>query len=429
LQKRGSQCCVLETASRPGGAIYSRRSGAYLAEEGPHSIQVNSQQIEDFLNSIPDLQTSICESKPEAKKRFVLRNGQLHAVPLKPLDAITSPLWSTRAKLRILKEPFVKAPPADVEESVADFVRRRLGDELYKYAVNPMVAGIYAGDPEKLSLKHTFPKLHALEQNHGSLIRGLLRKKKNARKDPRSKPTRILSFKDGMAELPNKLATALGDAVQTGVTIDSIQQNDGQWTIQWTTTEGTTHEARFDQLILTLPAHRLKSLPLEPTLKKALSPLDTIDYPPVSILTLGFKRENITHPLDGFGFLVPECEQRQLLGVLFPSSIFAGRTPEDEVLLATFIGGARQPKLATADTEALLANVLPELEQLLGVRGKPTFVHHRHWEQAIPQYELGYGTHLEEMTQIEHDYPGLKLAGNYRTGVSVTACIEAAMEL
>jgi oxygen-dependent protoporphyrinogen oxidase len=162
-------------------------------------------------------------------------------------------------------------------------------------------------------------------------------------------------------------------------------------------------------------------------LHEALSSLETIDYPPVSVLSLGFKRNDVKHPLDGFGFLVPECENRQILGVLFPSSIFPKRAPAGEVLLAVFVGGARQPECATTDTEALKAKVLPELREILGVCGEPAFIHHRHWKKAIPQYTLGYGEQLEKMEQIEQNYPGLKLAGNYRTGVSVIACIEAAL--
>ena len=427
LHRNGNKCLVLETSATPGGAICSHRSGPYLAEQGPHSIHLNSPAVDDFLRSVPDLQASLIESRPEAKKRFVLRRGKLHAVPMNPLAALISPLWSIGGKLRALKEPFIKAAPADRTESIADFARRRLGDELYRYAVNPMVAGIYAGDPETLSLQHTFPKLHTLEQTHGSLLRGMLQTRKNAHKNKQQRPpARILSCKNGMAELPGKLAAALGESVQTGVTIDTIQQAADHWTVHWTDANGSAHEHSCTQLILTVPAHRLATLPLEPPLQAALKPLDRIPYPPVSVLTLGFKRADVAHPLDGFGFLVPESEPCSLLGVLFPSSIFPGRAPEDEVLLAAFIGGARRPELATADTAALQTTVLPELEALLGIRGAPTFIHHKHWERAIPQYELDYATHQETMNQIENNLPGLKLAGNYRTGVSVTACIEAA---
>jgi oxygen-dependent protoporphyrinogen oxidase len=430
LKRHGQDCTVLEQSALPGGAMRSYREGDYLAEEGPNSILLNSLEIEAFLDSIPGLNASIIEALPEANKRFIVRNGKPHAVPTGPLSAITTPLWSFAGKLRVLKEPFVKAAPADSEENVADFVRRRLGDELYRYAINPLVGGIYAGDPEKLSLPHAFPKLHALDQHHGGLIRGGIAKMRAARANKGPKPRkRIISFKDGMAELPEKLAAALADSLHTAVSISSIRKSGEQWTVAWSSPDGTITEDSFDQLILTVPAHRLAHLPFESALQDELHRLRAIDYPPVSVLSLGFKRADVAHPIDGFGALVPECEGHKILGVLFPSSLFPQRAPEGEVLLTVFIGGERQPECATADTETLMATVLPELEQLLGIHGQPTFVHHKHWDKAIPQYKLGYGAQLAEMERIEQNHPGLHLAGNYRTGISVTYCLEAALNL
>ena len=429
LKRSGNDCTVLEQSALPGGAMRSVRDGDTLAEEGPNSILLNSLEIEAFLDSIPGLNDSIIEALPEANKRFIVRGGKAHAVPMGPISAITTPLWSLAGKLRVLKEPFVGSAPADGEESVADFVRRRLGDQLYRYAINPLVGGIYAGDPEKLSLPHAFPKLHALDQNHGGLIRGGIAKMRAARANKGPKPRkRIISFKDGMAELPEKLAAALGNSLHTAVSISSIRKTGEQWIVAWKNPDGTITEDTFDQLILTVPAHRLGHLPFDSVLKGQLAAFEAIDYPPVSVLSLGFKRSDVAHPIDGFGALVPECEGRKILGVLFPSSLFPQRAPEGEVLLTVFIGGERQPECATADTEALMRTVLPELEQLLGVSGPPTFVHHKHWDKAIPQYKLGYGKHLAEMERIEQNHSGLHLAGNYRTGISVTYCLEAALK-
>ena len=429
LKRNGQDCIVLEQSALPGGAMRSVRDGEHLAEEGPNSILLNSLEIEAFLDSIPGLNASIIEALPEAKKRFIVRDGKPHAVPMGPISAITTPLWSFAGKLRVLKEPFVKAAPADGEESVADFVRRRLGDQLYRYAINPLVGGIYAGDPEKLSLPYAFPKLHALDQNHGGLIRGAIAKMRAARANKGPKPRkRIISFKNGMAEFPEKLAAALGNSLHTAVTIQSIRKSGEHWTVTWKHPDGTVTEDSFDKLILTVPAHRLAHLPFDSVLKGQLSAFEAIDYPPVSVLSLGVKRADVAHPIDGFGALVPECEGRKILGVLFPSSLFPQRAPEGEVLLTVFIGGERQPECATADTQALMRTVLPELEQLLGVTGQPTFVHHKHWDKAIPQYKLGYGKHLAEMERVEQLNSGLHLAGNYRTGISVTYCLEAALE-
>jgi oxygen-dependent protoporphyrinogen oxidase len=419
-KQAGESCTVFESSKQVGGAIQSIRSGSYLAEEGPNSIQVNSAAVDDFLKSVPGLEDRIVEANVAAKKRYIVRSGKLHAVPMGPASAITTPLWSLSGKLRVLKEPFIKPINPNIEESAAGFVRRRLGDELYRYAINPLIGGIYAGDPEQLSLRYAFPKLYALEQNSGGLIRGAMDKMRTGKRRGAPKlKKRIISFKDGLHELPVYLAAALGDCVQIDVPIDSIRQTDSGWSIQ----QGRECSI-FDELIITVPAHALNKLPFEKKITEAFAPLLTIDYPPVSVLSLAFKRKDVAHPLDGFGALVPECEERKILGVLFPSSLFAGRAPADEVLLTTFIGGERQPELASADTEALTPMVLEELHALLGISGNPTFIHHRHWPLAIPQYKLGYGALLDQMNQIEHHFPGLKLAGNYRTGISLTYCIE-----
>lgn len=426
-KRRGEDCCILESSGQVGGAMRSYREGGHLAEEGPNSILLNSAPIEEFLYSIPGLKERIVEASPEANKRFIVRDGRLQAVPTGPLSAITTRLWSLAGKLRVLKEPFIGPAPVDCEESVADFVRRRLGEELYRYAINPLVGGIYAGDPEQLSLRYGFPKLYALDQAHGGMIRGGISKMLAARKQTGPKVRkRIISFQDGMGELPEKLAAALAPQLQTQVSIQSIQEKAAGWQVEWHNPDGP-QVAVFDELILTLPAHRLSQLPLKKEILEAMAPLQHIEYPPVSVLSLGYKRSQVQHALDGFGGLVPECEGRKILGVLFPSSLFSGRAPSDEVLLSVFVGGDRQPELATADTEALKAYVLPEIEALLGVNAAPTFVHHKHWAQAIPQYKLGYGKHLVQMLEIEQRYPGLKLAGNYRSGISVSYCLEAAL--
>lgn len=422
LKQAGHDCTVLESSVRVGGAIHSIRKDGFLAEEGPNSIQLGSLEIEAFLKSVPGLPPQIIEAEPAANKRFIVRYGKALAVPMGPLSALTSPLWSFAGKLRVLKEPFVATIAADTEESVADFVRRRLGSELYQYAINPLVGGIYAGDPEKLSLRYGFPKLYALEQDHGGLIRGAIAKMRAAKNASGPKfRKRIISFKDGLDTLPRMLAQALGDCVQTGAQLQSITKGNG-WTVAWNETAD-----EFDQVIVTTPAHGLTKLPFSDALRGELERFKQIDYPPVSVLSLGYKREQVAHALDGFGALVPECEQRKILGVLFPSSFFKGRATEGEVLLTVFIGGERNPEIATRDTDALMKRVQPELESLLGVTGQPKFVHHKHWAKAIPQYKVGYGETLDAIRAIEQRNPGLQFAGNYRSGISLTYCLEAAL--
>lgn len=424
LKQQGQDCVVLESSDKVGGAIQSFRDGSYLAEEGPNSIQVNSAEVDTFLKSVPGLAERELKASVEANKRYIVRGGKPHAVPMGPLSAITTPLWSFAGKLRVLKEPFISPIEPETEESAADFVRRRLGNELYEYAINPLIGGIYAGNPEALSLRYAFPKLYALEQNHGGMIRGAIAKMRAAKKSDTPKfDKRIISFKDGLHELPKILAEALGDSIHTGISLQSIQQQDSKWAIEW---NSSAH--LFDEVVLTSPSHTLSKLPFSKSIQDSFKPLEQIDYPPVSVLSLSYKRSDIEHPLDGFGALVPECEGHSILGVLFPSSIFEGRAPEDEVLLTVFIGGERQPELAVADTEQVKKTAIAEVTQLLGISGQPTFCHHKHWPLAIPQYKLGYGEILKQIDSIESTYPGLQLRGNYRDGISLSYCIEAAFK-
>ena len=423
LKQGGQDCDILEISDQFGGSIQSHRSGDYLAEEGPNSIQVNSSEVDNFLRSIPGYQDRVVTASDDSKKRFILRNGKPIVVPTGLLSAITTPLWSFSGKLRALKEPFIAPISPKKEESVADFARRRLGHDIYRYAINPLIGGIYAGEPERLSLRYAFPKLYALEQKYGGILRGSIAIMRADRKSNAPKVEKqIISFKNGLAELPQLLVAALGESVHANVSISSIQKIGAGWRVDW---NGKINI--YDEVLLTTPTHALDKLPFDESLQKALQPLLTIDYSPVSVLTVAFKRSDVAQPLDGFGMLVPECEGRKILGVLFPASLFANRAPAGEVLLTVFVGGERQAELAVPDKDTLLATVLPELNELFGTTGEPTFSHHRHWPRAIPQYNLGYGKVLAQMDAIEKRFTGLKLAGNYRDGISLSYCIEAAV--
>lgn len=423
LQKCGHIVTVLEKSDQIGGSICSIREGAYLSEEGPNSLHVNSHEVDAFLKSIPGFPERSISASEKAKKRFILKNGLPKTVPLSLHSVMTDRLWSTSGKLTLLKKLIIPTNKPSTEESVAHFARERLGDEFYNYAINPMVGGIYAGDPESLSLRYAFPKIHTLAKSHNILLVAAFNMIRAARKDnkPRFKK-RILSFKNGLLELPQLLAVALGESIKTGVRLESIIRKENKWMIQW-----NDDEHCYDQVILTTPAHSLSKLPLEPSLHKSLEFLKQIDYPPVSVLNIAFKRSQVSHPLDGFGLLVPECEKRSILGVLFPSSLFQNRAPEGEVLLTVFVGGNRQPELATPDTEALLKIVLPEIGEILGIKDAPCFAHNKYWEKAIPQYSIGYGHILKQLKNVEKQFTGLQITGNYRDGISLSNCIEQAL--
>ncbi len=417
LSKKGISATVYEKEDQVGGAIRSVQKGDWLVEEGPNTIMLKSQALWNLIEEL-GLSKDLLEANNAASKRYVVKNSKPVALPTSAVSFLTSPLLSAGSKIRLLKEPFV---PSSVQrdESIATFIKRRLGQQPLDYGVNPFVSGIYAGDPKKLSVKHTFSKLWEMEQDHGSIIKGFLKREKSNSSVKRA----LISFKDGNQTLPKALADALPIPVRRSTEIKSVRKTDEQWLISGVSNDAV-FENNHDCIISTLPAHSLDKI-FESELFKKLAGLP---YAPLSVFALGFKSEQIQHPLDGFGMLIPEVENYKTLGVLFSSTLFPGRTPKGHQLLTCFIGGARNPGLASKTKESLQAIALNDLDQLLGIDGDPVFTHHRFWQKAIPQYNVGYVHYLSLMKEIEKQHPGLYLDGNYRGGVSVPDCISSGFE-
>ncbi len=417
LAQKGISATVYEQADQVGGAMHSIRQNDWLVEEGPNTLMVKSQALWDLLEEL-ELDDKIVEANPIAKKRFVVKNGNPIALPTSVSRFLATPLLSIGAKLRLLKEPFASTSVRH-DESIATFIERRLGKQVLDYGVNPFVSGVYAGDPNKLSVKHTFSKLWQMEQEHGNLLKGIIKRDRSNSSAKRA----LTSFKNGIQTLPKTLADALPGPVQRSTTITSAQQEDNHWQLSGTA-NGDNFTARHDCLISTIPAHTLPSI----FNADLFNELAALPYAPLSVLALGFKSEQIDHPLDGFGMLIPEVEQYNMLGCLFSSTLFPGRAPKGHELLTCFIGGARKPDLALKSQEELQEIVLGELNNLLSINGNPIFTHHKQWQKAIPQYEVGYDYFLSLMKEIEKEHRGLYLGGNFRGGVSVPDCISSGFE-
>jgi len=415
---------VFEAAPTPGGVIISTRQEGWLQESGPNSMLEGSAEVTALIEAV-GLNPRRLYAADSAKNRYVMRDGKLVAMPISPMAFVMTKLFSLQAKLNLLGEPWRAKAPADLEESVGAFVKRRLGQEFLDYAINPFVGGVYAGDPYKLSVTHGFPKLHALEQEHGSLIRGAL-KRRNTSGGPKD---RILSFPEGLAELPLALAAALGDAVRCSQRVTTVRRVDQHWEIT-SGIDGTQVTESFSSVVCALPAAALAAIKFEAVPgSERLSELIDIEHPPVTSVFVGYRREQVAHPLDGFGLLVPEVEQRRMLGVLFSSTLFPNRAPDGHVALTLFIGGVRAPELAKLDDVALRKLVSEELGELLGVKGEPVRFSVVRWPRAIPQYTLGYARFKTIFTQVETGTPGLYFGGNARDGISLANCIESGRRL
>lgn len=428
LRRRRREVLVLEASARAGGVIHSRRRDGFLAEDSANSLLIKAREVEDLIAEL-GLDDRMVEADPVANKRYLVRRGRVVPLPLSPLQGITTPLYSTRAKLRLLREPFVRRAPATPDESVASFVTRRLGREFLDYGIAALVSGIYAGDPARLSLRHAFPRVWQLEQRYGSLIGGALRLKSERRRSgtPAYK-SRIVSFRDGLDTLTGTLASGLGEQLRLDAQLRELGPAAQAWRLRWSDSAGE-REVLARAVVSTVPMPRLPELPWPAELLAACRSLPQPVHPPVTTLCLGYRREQVAHPLDGFGLLAPLVERRRVLGVIFSSTLFPSRAPEGHVLLIVFMGGATRPELAAADEGTALGIAQAELADLLGVRGTPAFVSHRHWPRAIPQYDVGHGELLTALDALELRWPGLHFAGNFRGGPGVNDCIVSGLAL
>lgn len=417
--KQGKTVHLFDRKSEPGGVIKTENSNEWRYELGPNTLLVKDSEIENLLDEL-NLTSGIEEANQEASKRFIVKDGELVELPKSLTGFLKTPLFSGAAKARLLWEPFVGKTSPDV--TVSEFFEKRFGKEVLNYAVNPFIAGIHAGTPEKLSLKHAFPALHQLEQQSGSVMLGGIKKMMSG-KDGKKTKRRLLSFKTGLHELPKALFSALG-TTHTEHELKRIEKRSDGWYLHMN--HGVY--GPYQDVVCTIPLHKWSSemLPLNSTQLKRIK---EVYYPPLSMLILGYKKEEIEHPLDGFGFLVPEKENRSILGALFTSTLFKNRAPDGHHLLTVFVGGGRQPELADKESSELLNIVQEELADLIGLKGEPVFKDHIYWTNSIPQYETGYDEIHSIIDLIEKKNPGLHIAGNFKGGISVPDCIKNGLSL
>jgi oxygen-dependent protoporphyrinogen oxidase len=421
LKQQGVRVVVYETSERAGGVVCTERRDGYLAELGPSTVGAPSAGLRALIGEL-GLESSLLPASPAARTRYVVKKKKLLPLPMSPQDFLTTRLLSNGAKLAVFGEPLVDAAEGALDESVATFVRRRFNQEVLDYIANPFVAGIYAGDPEQLSARHALPRLYGLERTHGSLIKafaGMMRANKRDDDGSAGMGGGLVSFRSGLQELTDALGRALNAEIRLRSPVTQLRLGPKGWTV------GAAFQATelYDAVIYAAPAHCVDDVDFDFPGGDRLKTLASIPHPPVAVLALGFRREEVTHPLDGFGFLVPEVERRHLLGVVFSSTLFPARAPDDHVLLTAFVGGVRNPDLANADLPTITARVHDDLRALLGASGEPTFRAFRLWPKAIPQYDLTYGRFRDIMDEAEQRNPGLALAGSYRDGVAVGEAI------
>jgi len=410
---------VLESEKKAGGKIWTDKVNGFLCEGGVNGFLDNRPKT---LELVSKLALTPLRSSDNARKRFIFSEGKLHRLPESPGAFFRSNLLSLSGRLRIIGEIF--APKGSGEdETLASFAKRRLGKEAYEKLIDPMASGIYAGDPEKMSLKSCFLKVYNLEQKYGSLIKGMLKLQKEAKKTGKkvgAGPGGVLtSFYDGMGTMIDTLSGLLGGRLRTGIRAVSVDKQKDNYIVHLS--DGSHLEA--EAVVFAAPAFETAGM-LRGLDKNLSSVLSEIPYPAVSVVCFGYKRERFKHPLDGFGFLIPGKEGRRILGTLWDSSVFPNRAPEGYVLLRSMLGGVRMSDLALQDENRLTDVVMAELRDVMKITVQPDFVKVYTHKQGIPQYPLGHQQRLATIDKMTRNFKRLYVTGNAYRGIGVNDCIE-----
>ena len=425
LKKSGADVRIIEKKPRAGGSIQSEHKDGFLVDHGPNSALETTPLLKEIFEDTGIIDEMIY-ANDSAKNRYILKNGKLQALPMSPVKFMKTKLFSFPAKMRLFKEPFIKPYAGDDDESLADFVKRRLGKEFLFYAIDPFVAGIFAGTPENLSTKSAFPKLHQLEQEYGSLIRGALlgaRKRKKS-KEKSKQSAKMFSFVNGMETMIKALADEFKDVLHLNCIIKSIEKQSGKWQVE-VDENGEKKIFQAKSVLFTIPAHAYENIPFARELQDQF---DKFYYPPVTMVFYGYRKNPSKAPLDGFGYLIPRKEEKNILGTIWSSVIFPGRAPEGGAAFTTFVGGSRQPENAQKTEEEIDELVRSDFKSIMGIDAEPDVKVIHKWNKAIPQYKVNHYRIIEEIEKFEYENAGIFIAGNFRGGISVADCVKQSKE-
>jgi oxygen-dependent protoporphyrinogen oxidase len=421
LQQLGLTVTLVEAADRVGGLVGTVEKDGLLLESGPQSFQ-GTDSILELIRQV-GIESELLYANPRAP-RFVLMHGKLREIPMSPRAVLTSSLLSPGSRWKIASEAFRKTRPPSEEESVAAFVRRKFGHELLEYLVAPFVSGVYAGDPEKLSLRAAFPTLQEWEREYGSVLRGAM--KSRASKDKPTGPPPLCSFRRGVATLARAVGEKLGGSVRVGACVLAVQCSGEGPTCQYqirVASRGREESISAQAVVVAAPAYAAAHL-----VNKFSSPLahtlSGIAYAPVAVVAAAYYDRQIGRPTEGFGFLVPRSEKLQTLGTVWNSSLFPGRAPDGITSMTSFVGGATAPEIVEKSEEEIAAIVQAENARVLQITGPPVACTVWRYAKALPQYNLGHGHIVEAIRDGERAISGLFFAGNYLEGPSLGKCVE-----
>ncbi len=416
---------LFEADNRLGGTIGTDHIDGYSLDWGPNGFLDREPLTLELCDEL-GLTDSLERANPSVQKRFIVRDSKLREIPLSPVRFMTSGVLSLPGRLRILIEPFTRPNRDTDDESIYSFAKRHMGTQAADYLIQPMVSGIYGGIADRLSLASCFPIMREMEAEHGSLIKAMIaRKKKNKARGKSGGPSGpsgwLTSFHGGLYVLIERLEQLYrDDIVRSAAVAQVIKSVDGYEVVMQS---GQRLSAK--NVVMATPSFNAMDLvaSLSPDLSKALS---AIPYAPIAVVCLGFKKSDVWHPLDGFGFLVPQKENRTILGSIWTSSIFADRAPEGEVQLRTMVGGDGDHASAALPDDQLFDIVHADLKGILGRLGKPTMKKIYRWQKGIPQYVIGHARTLSDIERELGHFAGLYVAGNAYHGIGLNDCVKQA---
>lgn len=427
LKKQGVPFTVLERNALPGGVIQTRREKGFTYELGPNTGVIGSSEIAELFEDLHPL-CQLETAREQAKNRYILKNGHWNALPTGLWAAIRTPLFTFSDKLRLLGEPF-RRKGKNPHETLSQLVIRRMGKSFLDYAIDPFIIGVYAGDPDLLIPKYALPKLYRLEQIYGSFIGGALKKQWEKKTEAEKKITRkVFSAKGGLCNLVEALYS-FGEKENFQFQVQNLKiqpQNKG-FLLNWTQNQ-KSFEANARNVIFTGGSFDLPGL-LPFVDAGDMQKITRLQYARIIEVTLGFTQwQGI--PLDGFGGLIPSREKRDVLGVLYMSTLFSGRAPKGGALLTVFMGGMRNMSLATLPDEQIRKIVERELTSLMQLPAfDPVVFYITRYDYAIPQYDVRSGVRFETIARLEKQYPGLILGGNMRDGIGMADRVKQAKML
>ena len=418
---------LFESDSKPGGTIGTDYIDEYSFDHGPNGF-LDREPLTLQLCEELGLTDQLERANEKADKRFILRKGKLREVPMSPPKFLSSDILSLKGKLRILLEPFSSGPGDIPDESIYDFAKRHMGKEAADYLIQPMVSGIFGGLAERLSLKSCFPVMHEMEKEYSSLFKAMIKKSRKAKAEgknergsggPSGPGGRLTSVRGGLYGIIERFVELYSDFIQLDMPVKSISKEDDAYLIHFENNQKISAE----HIIIATPSYVAAKI-TEQLSENLSDSFSKIDYAPIAVVCQGYHQSKIIHPLDGFGFIVPQKEKLRILGSIWTSSIFVDRAPRDYVQFRTMVGGdGDHESLLLSDAE-LLGRVESDMDGIIGIEGAPEITTIYRWKQGIPQYKIGHDKVIAGIEAELKSFENIYITGNAYYGIGLNDCVK-----